>query len=268
MNNNSNNVYDITIIGAGPVGLFATFYAGMRSMKVKVIDALPELGGQLSALYPEKPIYDIPGFNKVRAKDLVERLEGQATKYNPTQCLNEKVLSLHRNEDGLIELKTNKKTHLSKTILICAGLGAFTPNKLEVTGVSEYEEKGIFYYIKNISDLSGKKVLVIGGGDSAVDWSLSLIEIAKKVILIHRRDKFTAHEDSVIKLLTSDVDVRVNHVLKEVRGSKTIKEAILLDNQKGKETKIEIDAILNPKGRLHLRLRIFLEYLFPFYHLL
>jgi thioredoxin reductase len=184
------DVYDLTIVGAGPSGLFATFYAGLRQMKTKLIDALEEPGGQVAVLYPEKYIFDVPGFSKILAKDLVKNLVAQALQYNPTVVLGERVTTLHRT-DGIIELGTDKGTkHYSKAVLIAAGVGAFAPNRLEAQGAAEYEGKGVYYFVKDTSIFKDKKVLIVGGGDSAVDWALSLKDTAKKVTLVHRRDFF------------------------------------------------------------------------------
>jgi thioredoxin reductase (NADPH) len=244
LENSGKDIFDVTIIGGGPVGLFAAFYAGMRSMKVKIIDALPEVGGQLSALYPEKPIFDIPGFSQVLAKDLVGRLREQTLKFKPSLSLNERVVSLIRKDDHTFELKTNKRIHYSKTVIICAGIGAFAPNKLDVPGVGEFEERGLHYFVKDTSIFANKKVLVIGGGDSAVDWALSLKEIAKKVLLIHRRDRFTAHEESIRLLTSSSVEIKLNHELREVRGNQSVSEAVILDNKTMNEMVLQIDAVL------------------------
>lgn len=240
------DIYDITIIGAGPAGLFATFYAGMREMKTKLIDALEQLGGQVAVLYPEKYIYDVPGFPKVLAKDLVKNLVDQALQFNPSLVLGERVISLKKNDSGLFELTTDKNTkHYSKTVLIAAGVGAFTPNKLDAEGVEEYEGKGIFYFVKSKEVLTDKRILIVGGGDSAVDWALNLYNLASKVTLIHRRDVFRAHEKSVNDLMKSPVDVKLFYELKKVIGDgKWVKQAIIFDNRTKKESIIDVDAIL------------------------
>ena len=145
------DVYDLTIIGAGPSGLFATFYAGLRQMKTKVIDALEEPGGQVAVLYPEKYIFDVPGYYRILAKDLVKNLVEQAFQFNPTVVLGERVTTLRRT-DGVFELSTDKGTrHLSKAVLVAAGVGAFSPNRLEAKGASDYEGKGVYYFVKDRS---------------------------------------------------------------------------------------------------------------------
>lgn len=238
-------VYDITIIGAGPVGLFAAFYAGLRQMKTKVIDALEEPGGQVAVLYPEKYIFDVPGFTKILAKDLVKNLVDQAFQSHPTVLLGERVASFSKT-DGAFELVTDKGTkHYSKTILIAAGVGAFSPNKLDAEGVSQYEGKGVFYFVKDKSAFNGKRLLIVGGGDSAVDWALNMKDSAQKITLVHRRDVFRAHEQSVTELMHSNVDVKLFYEVKAVIGDgKNIEQAVIFDNRTKQETTLDVDAIL------------------------
>lgn len=228
--------YDMTIIGAGPVGLFTTFYAGMREANVHLIDSMEEVGGQLSALYPEKYIYDVAGFPKIKAQDLVDQLYEQALTFSPKITLGESVLNVNRLDEETFEIITNANRYLTRTIIITAGAGAFQPRKLEVNDSEKYEGSNLYYSIKKLDDFLGQDVLVCGGGDSAVDWSLALEPIANSVTLIHRRDRFRAHEASVTELKNSNVTVltpfevaeiigdgqKINQVLiKEVRGEKT-----------------------------------------------
>ncbi|MED1625127.1 NAD(P)/FAD-dependent oxidoreductase [Bacillus pseudomycoides] len=236
-------VFDITIIGGGPTGLFATFYAGMRNMKVKIIDSLHQLGGQLSELYPDKYIYDVGGFPKVLAKDLVKSLVSQAEYASPEICLEETVLEI-KQDDGHFELITNKGVHYSKTILITSGIGAFEPRKLNVSNAKEYEGKNLYYQVKDINHFKDSKVLVCGGGDSAVDWSLMLKHIAEEVTLCHRRPDFRAHESSVDALLNSSVKIKTPYAIKELLGdSKGIYKVIILDKN-GTEEEIEVDHVV------------------------
>jgi thioredoxin reductase len=243
------NVYDITIIGGGPAGLFATFYAGVRNMSVKLIDSLPQLGGQLAELYPEKYIYDVAGFPKVLAKDLVAGLKEQALQYNPTVCLNEKVSGLVKQEDGIFRLTTNTTVHYSRAVLITAGIGAFTPRRLPAAGAELFEDgKGIAYFIENKENYAGKHVLIVGGGDSAFDYAMMLEGIAKKVTLIHRSDRFRAHEDSVNKILASTVDVKVFTELKAVEGEGKLQKGLLVNSKEKTEEWIEVDAVIGALG--------------------
>jgi len=239
------DVYDITIIGAGPAGLFAAFYAGLRQMKTKVIDALEEPGGQVAVLYPEKYIFDVPGYVKILAKDLVKNLVDQAFQSKPAVILGERVSSFVK-EDGTFELATDKGTrHLTKTILIAAGVGAFSPNKLDAEGVTQYEGRGVYYFVKDKSVFKDKRILIVGGGDSAVDWALNMKESAKKITLVHRRDVFRAHEQSVADLMHSNVDMRLFYEVKRVMGDgNTVKQAVIFENRTKAETTLDVDAIL------------------------
>lgn len=238
-------VYEISIIGGGPTGLFAAFYAGMRQSSCKIIESLPQLGGQLSTLYPEKYIYDVAGFPKVLAKDLVEQLKEQAFQFDTQVAMGESVEEVHKNNDNVFEITTNKGIHLSKTIIISAGCGAFSPRKLEIDGVEKYESTNLHYFVDDLSAFKGKKVLVCGGGDSAVDWSLMLEPIADKVTMIHRRDKFRAHEHSLENLMASKVDVKTPLRVKEVFGETNI-EKVTLEDVSTKEVvqELDVDAVL------------------------
>ncbi len=238
------DLFDLTIVGAGPVGLFAAFYAGMRGMKTKLVDSLAELGGQLSALYPDKYIYDMAGFPKVLARDLVGALSEQALQFSPTVCLEEKVTTLVPVEGGF-ELGSEKgRTHRTKTVLITAGVGAFAPKKLENPEWAKYEGHGLHYVIPKLEIFKGRRLLVVGGGDSAVDWALHLEEIADSVTLIHRRDSFRAHEDSVKKLNASSAKVVLFHELKSIEGDGKVERAVIFDNRTKEETTLEIDDVV------------------------
>lgn len=242
-------VFDITIIGGGPTGLFTAFYAGIRDASTKIIDSLPALGGQLTELYPEKYIYDVAGFPKIKAMDLVDQLVEQANTYKQTVCLNEKVLRLiKREEDGVFELHTDKMIHLSHAVIITAGIGAFTPKSLPAENVSKFEGNGIHYYIDDLKKYTGKRVLVVGGGDSAVDFSLMLQTVASEVTLIHRRDQFRAHEENVKTLYQSKVNVKTFFELKAVHGEDHITSVTLQDNRSKENEQLEVDAIIGSLG--------------------
>ena len=237
-------IYDVTIIGAGPTGLFGAFYAGLRGLKVKIIESLPEVGGQVSVLYPEKYIYDIAGFQKIIGKDLSKELYKQAMVFKPKICLNETAQNLNVLNDELLEIETDKGKHHSKTLIISAGIGAFSPNKINKPGVSEFEDKGVYYSVANRSILKGKSVLIVGGGDSAVDWALNLNDYCKSVTLIHRREGFRALESSLDELKHSNVEVKTFYELKEIKGTDIVKSATIYDNKTSEETKLDIDALL------------------------
>lgn len=189
---------DIIIIGAGPAGLFAAFYAGMRNLSVKLIDSLPQVGGQPQALYPEKSIYDIAGFPKITGNELTEQLMQQLSRFERTTSihLNEEVLTFERKNNNFI-VHTDKATHQSKAIIIAAGNGSFHPRQVEMENLADYEGHGVTYNISDLEQYSGDTVAICGGGDSALDMALALKDYAKKIYIIHRRDRFRAHEHSV-----------------------------------------------------------------------
>lgn len=239
-------IFDITIVGAGPVGLYATYYSGLRDMKVKLIDALPQLGGQLTALYPEKFIYDVAGFPEILAKELAENLIAQAMQYKPAIFLNEKIIKLESLEDEKIIKLTSEggNIHFSKTVVLSLGIGAFVPRKLDIPDVKRLEGRGIHYVVKDKSIFRGKNILIVGGGDSAVDWALNLEGIAKNVTLIHRRDVFKAHEDSLRKLFNSTVEVKTFYELKRIHGDEHVEGATIFDNRTGEEIYLDVQHIL------------------------
>jgi len=223
-------VYDITIIGGGPTGLFTAFYGGMRKATVKIIESLPQLGGQLTALYPEKFIYDVAGFPKIRARELVDNLQEQIKLFEPTICLNQSVEKLEKQEDGIIKLTTDQETHYTKSVIITAGNGAFQPRKLELENARDYEGKNLHYFINDMNYFQNKKVVIFGGGDSAVDWALMLEPIAEKVTIVHRRDKFRAHEHTVENMRNSTVDIKTPFIPVELIG----------DGEKINQVKIQV----------------------------
>ena len=238
-------VYDITIIGGGPVGLFTAFYGGMRQASVKIIESLPQLGGQLSALYPEKYIYDIAGFPKVLAQDLVNNLKEQMAKFEQTVVLEQAVQEVEKQADGVFKLTTDKEIHYTKTIIITAGNGAFQPRRIELEKAQQYEGTNLHYFIDDLNHFAGKKVVVFGGGDSAVDWALMLEPIAEKVTIVHRRDKFRAHEHSVENLKNSTVEVKTPYIPADLIGIENRIHTVVLKNTNGEETEtLDVDAVI------------------------
>lgn len=235
---------DLIVIGGGPAGIFAAFYAGMRHTSVKIIESMPQLGGQLAALYPEKYIYDVAGFPKIRAQDLVDSLVSQMKQFPVQVNLEEKVLKVEKKDERLFEITTDQGVHTSKAVIITAGAGAFEPKKLELPEAARYEKKNLHYFIQDLASFEGKRVLVSGGGDSAVDWAMMLEPIASEVILIHRRDKFRAHEHSVEQLMKSKVRVMTPKEITALHGETYIEAATIKDTKTGEETRLELDAVI------------------------
>ena len=244
-------MYDVTVIGAGPVGLYAAYYAGLRDCRTKLIETHPRVGGRLISMYPEKEIFDVAGHPKILARDLIAQLNEQAMQYRPTVALEERVSGLRVLGERVIELSTSKGRHYSQTVVIAAGCGAFVPRKLDIPQLVDLEGRGIYYYITSFEPLRGKKVLVVGGGNSAVDWALSLEGIAAEVTLVHRMYRFQAHEAMVDRLLSSKVTVKFPYFgLKEVMGEEKVTGAVVWNERSGKEERIEVDAIVLSIGML------------------
>uniref|UniRef100_UPI0030EC33CC NAD(P)/FAD-dependent oxidoreductase n=1 Tax=uncultured Winogradskyella sp. TaxID=395353 RepID=UPI0030EC33CC len=192
---------DILIIGAGPTGLFTVFEAGLLKLKCHLIDALPQPGGQCSELYPKKPIYDIPGFPEILAGDLTSNLLEQGKQFQPGFTLGERAETIEKQEDGSFIVTTNKGTqHHAPIIAIAGGLGSFEPRKPKLEDIEKYEDKGVAYFIKDPEVYRDKKVVIAGGGDSALDWSIFLADVASEVTLVHRRNEFRGALDSVEKV--------------------------------------------------------------------
>lgn len=246
-----NELYDITFVGAGPVALYGMYYAGLRMTRFKAIDMLDEVGGGLMALYPEKYIYDVAGFPKILAKDLTRQMQQQATQYPHTMCLGERVIDIKRTEAGILELTTEKGLHLSKTVVVCAGLGAYIPKKLDIPNVHELENRGVFYSIRRLRDFADKSILVVGGGDSAFDYSMMLEPVAKKITHIHRNDFFSAHEDSVRKVKQSSVELLVPFwEVMRIEGEDWVRRVTIVQTKTGEERVLEVDAVIINVGFL------------------
>ena len=240
-------IYDVTIIGAGPTGLFAAFYAGLRELRTKIIEALPEPGGQLAVLYPEKLIYDVPGHAKILAKDLVKQLLEQLHLFEPTFVFGQRSDILQRqvvNGEEVWRVGTVEAPHYSRTVIITAGIGAFVPNKLDRPGTTEFEGDGVFYFVKDKRKFRGKKLLIIGGGDTAVDWCLNLKDWAKEITLIHRRDEFRAHEASLANLRASEIPIHTYWELKRIHGEDRVRGVTIYESRTGEERELEVDAVL------------------------
>lgn len=231
----SEDIYDITIVGGGPVGLFAAFYAGLRGVSVKIIESLGELGGQPAILYPEKMIYDIPAYPAVSGQDLVKQLLAQLQRFEETTkiCLKEEVKTFHKQEKHFV-IETNKGQHLSRAIILACGNGAFAPRPLGLAGEEAYEN--LHYHVKSLEDFAGKRVVICGGGDSAVDWANSLANIAQSVTLVHRRDAFRAHEHSVTLLEKSGVETMTPYLPIDLVGDGQTLTGLRIQKVKSEET--------------------------------
>lgn len=202
---------DILIIGAGPTGLFAVFEAGLLKLRCHIIDALPNIGGQLTELYPKKPIFDIPGYPSIQAGDLVKNLREQIKQFQPGFTLNETAKTIDKQADGTFIVTTDKGTrHHAKAVAIAAGLGSFEPRKPLIDNIADYEEKGVEYFVKDPEKYKDKKIVIAGGGDSALDWTIVLADIAKEVTLVHRRNEFRGALDSVEKVQSLKNQGKVN----------------------------------------------------------
>lgn len=202
---------DLLIVGAGPCGLFTVFEAGLLKLRCHLIDSLPQPGGQLTEIYPKKPIYDIPGYPSVLAGDLIDNLMEQIKPFNPTFTLGERAETLEKLEDGRYKLTTNKGTeHVAPVIILAGGLGCFEPRKPPIDNIADFEDKGIEYIIKDPEFYRGKRIVVAGGGDSALDWTIYLADIASEIVMIHRRKEFRGAPDSVDKVKDLVAQGRVN----------------------------------------------------------
>jgi thioredoxin reductase len=249
-------IRDITVIGAGPVGLSTAFWAGMREASSRIVDSLPQIGGQLTALYPEKWIFDVPGHPKVLAKDLVESLRRQAIEQFDVPVHLETTVETIDWEDDIVVLRTNNPDYpelRSRAVIIAGGHGAFEPKKLPGFDMSPWEGRGAHYLVGSKSEFAGKKVLVIGGGDSACDWVINLLHTAESIALCHRREGFRAHELTVNQVMTAaergDVDLHVPYQVREVIGNGAIERVRLFHSEdETREIELEVDAILLQLG--------------------
>src|SRR5476649_142804 len=240
---------DVVIVGAGPVGLFTVFECGMVRLKCHVVDVLDDAGGQCTALYPEKPIYDIPGFPRIEAAELIVRLKAQAAAFHPIYHLGEQVQALEATTGGFWKVTTSKGTVVqAKAVIVAAGVGAFGPNRPPLDGIEAFEGKSVFYYVTQREAFRGKRVVIAGGGDSAVDWAISLAEIAARVSVIHRRDKFRAAPESEAQLKAladaGKIDLVVPYQLAGLDGTNGQLTAVTVATLDGQEKKIPADRLL------------------------
>lgn len=247
----SDDLKDITIIGAGPTGLFGAFYAGMRGATCRLVDALPALGGQLMALYPEKYIFDVAGFPKVLAKDLVNNMVQQALQFGASTHMGEVVTGLTREEDGGVGhfvVETSGGRYPSRTIIIAAGIGAFEARRLPLDDVERFEEKGLYHKVLDPSLFQGKKVLLVGGGDSAFDWAVNLQGVAESVMLIHRRDGFRAHAATIAQVeqlcREGRCELRTFSEVRGIEGDERVEKVKIVNTKTKEEMVLAMDAII------------------------
>jgi len=244
----SDRVFDLTIIGAGPTGLFAAFYAGLRGLSTKIVEALPEPGGQLAVLYPEKFIYDVPGHTKILAQDLVKQLVHQCETFQPTFVYEERIETLTRavvEGEKVWRAGTAHEGHFSRTVLVTAGIGAFAPNKIErATTVDEFEGRGVYYFVKDKRPFRNQRILIVGGGDTAIDWALNLKDWAQQITIIHRRDVFRAHEASLTAVRMAGIPMLTFWEVKRVYGEGRVQGATIYNNRTGEERELPVDAVL------------------------
>lgn len=241
---------DIAIIGAGPVGLFAIFEAGLLKMRCHLVDYLPQVGGQLSEIYPKKPIYDIPGFPTILAQELVDNLVEQAKPFHPGYTLGERVESLEKRGEADFVLTTNMGTVIeSKVVVIAGGLGCFEPRKPAVEGLEKFENgKGVNYMILDPEKYRGQKMVIAGGGDSALDWTIFLADVVEELTLVHRSESFRGAPDSVNKVMElaekGKINLVLNSNLQAVSGNGKLEKVEVIHNRSMEVTSFDADHLI------------------------
>ncbi len=237
---------DLAIIGAGPAGLFAAYYAGFRGFSVVVIDVLTELGGQVTAMYPEKEIYDIAGIPAIRGRELIDNLAKQAGAYNPTYLLGKKVVSMVHGEDTVTLICDAGDTITAKAVIVSGGIGSFTPRALPTGG--EWLGKGMVYFVPSLQEHADKDVVIVGGGDSAFDWAWSLRDIAKSITIVHRRDAFRAHASTVDMVREVGVRLIVNSEVSAVSGDEVVRSVTVKNKLDGAEETLACGTLVAALG--------------------
>jgi thioredoxin reductase (NADPH) len=238
---------DLLIIGAGPAGLYAAYYAGFRGLSAGLMDSLPQAGGQVAAMYPEKLIYDVAGFPSIKGQDLVDALVEQAGQFDPRYFLGHRAEELAHGDDGRITVTTHKGEQVScRGVVITGGIGTFTPRPLP--DAEEFEQRGLRYFVPKLDELAGLDVLIVGGGDSAFDWAQSLEPLSKSVTLIHRRDSFRAHLHTVQQVMESSVRVLTHTEVARIRGNDHVESVEIFNNQTDERQTLEVQAVVAALG--------------------
>lgn len=244
------DIFDVTIVGGGPVGLFTTFYSGMRELKTKVIEYLPYLGGKVPYFYPEKIIRDVGGVKQASGEEFTKEMIEQAMTFDPTIVLGEQVVGLKKRQDGIFQLTShNGEKHYTRTIILATGFGALKSVKLNLPNTEAFENQSLFYSINKLSECSGKRVLISGGGNSAVDWANELEPIAAKVMLVYRKKKFSGIESNITKMMHSTIEVLRPYELVNLKGkSGQLSSAVIRQVETGEMKELELDTLIVNHG--------------------
>jgi len=249
IHHNSEELFDVTIIGGGPAGMYAAFYSGMRDLKTKVIEAKDELGGRM-LIYPEKMIWDVGGVTPILCEKLIQQLDQQARTFDPTLVFGQHIMELERREDGTyILISATGERHWTRTVILALGRGILKMAKLEIEGAERYELTNLHYTVQELEPFRGKRVLISGGGNSAVDWANELVEIAESVTVVHRRDEFGGHERNVLRM-RSTADVRTPFAVDQLYSSNgnAIEKVTISHLETGESAQIEVDAVIVNHG--------------------